>query len=121
VHALRNLLDACTFSRPVDSLALVNKFLAAGVRAELSSVSGGFVVDTDPCDAFTFHGYLGIEPTAVLPVTTWLDARMSELAGNTRPQAAFAELPGAANVTDRFVYVVTDGVSAAVITIRIGG
>jgi hypothetical protein len=174
-HVLRNLLDACTLTRPIDQLNMFNAFLAAGVQAELSSVSGGFVVDTDPCDAFTFHGYLGIEPTAVLPVTTWLDARVAALGGNKRPAAAFAELPvasgssiaidltaltgdaegdaltyalshvgsslggsvtlegatvtytppaGAANVIDRFVYVVTDGrggVSAAVISIRIGG
>lgn len=174
-HVLRNLLDACSLTRPIDQLNMFNAFVAAGVQAELSSVSGGFAFDTDPCDAFTFHGYLGIEPTAVLAVTTWLDARVAALGGNRRPDAAFAELPaasgasiaidltalthdadgdvlsyalshvgsslggtvtlegatatytppaGVVNATDRFVYVVTDGrggVSAAVISIRIGG
>ena len=174
-QVLRNLNDGCSLSRPVDSAALFNNLLAAGVPAVLSTVSGGFVVDTDPCDAFTFHGYLGIEPTAVATSTAVLNAQMAALAGNTRPGAAFAELTvasgasiaidlgaltsdadgdplsyalshigsslggsvvldgatvtytppaGAANVTDRFVYVVTDGrggVSAEVISIRIGG
>jgi hypothetical protein len=174
-QVLRNLNDGCSLSRPVDSLALFNSLTAAGVPGVLSTVSGGFAVDIDPCDAFTFHGYLGIEPTATLTSTSLFNGQVAALAGNTRPAAAFAELPaasgasiaidlasltrdadgdalsyalshvgsslggtvtlegatatytppaGAVNVTDRFVYVVTDGrggVSAAVISIRIGG
>lgn len=174
-QVLRNLNDGCSLSRPIDSLALFNNLLAAGVPAVLSTVSGGFASDPDPCSAFSFHGYLGIEPLAALTSTAVLDVQMSALAGNRRPAAAFAELTaapatdlaidlatltgdadgdalsyalshvgsslggtvvldgatviytppaGAANVTDRFVYVVTDGrggVSAEVISIRIGG
>jgi len=174
-QVLRNLNDGCSLSRPVDSLALFNNLLAAGVPAVLSTVSGGFTSDPDPCNAFTFHGYLGIEPQAVATSTAVLDVQVAALAGNRRPAAAFAELTaapgadlaidlaaltddadgdalsyalshvgsslggsvtlqgatvtytppaGATNVTDRFVYVVTDGrggVSAEVISIRIGG
>lgn len=174
-QVLRNLNDGCSLSRPVDSLALFNDLLAAGVPALLSTVSGGFASDPDPCNALTFHGYLGIEPLVALTSTAVLDVQVSALAGNRRPAAAFAELPvasgasividlgtltsdangdalsyalshvgsslggsvvldgatvtytppaGATNVVDRFVYVVTDGrggVSAEVISMRIGG
>jgi hypothetical protein len=169
-HVLWHTLDQCPLTRPADS-----QTLAGALGAAFNSVTGGFINDPDICGAQHFHGFMGIEPEAVLPVTDWLDGRVAALAGNKRPAAAFAELTvasgaslaidlaaltsdadgdalsyalshvgsslggtvaldgatvtytppaAAANVTDRFVYVVTDGrggVSAAVISIKIGG
>ncbi len=178
-HVLLNTNDLCAFTRPVDSQALFDNLTAAGVNAAIDAVSGGVFVTSpassfDVCGALHFHGYLGIEPTAVGAVTSWLDGRVAALAGNRRPDAAFATVAtaagvqkqvnlstltrdldgdtlsyalshattsrggavsltgsmvtytppvGASNVTDYFVYVVTDGkggVGAAVIAVQIG-
>ena len=178
-HVLLNTNDLCGVTRPVDSQALFDNLTAAGVNAAIDSVSGGVAVTSPPdaldfCGALHFHGYLGIEPTAVARITAWLDGRVAALAGNRRPDAAFAtvataagvEKPinlatltrdldgdslsyglsqtttsrggsvslsgsrvtytppvGASNVTDYFVYVVTDGkggVASAVIAVQIG-
>ncbi len=181
VHVLWNQNDGCPFSRPADSQTLYNNLAASGIAASFSIASGGFNMInadgsiTDSCGAMAFHGYLGIEPTAVSYITTWLNGRVAALAGNKRPDAAFAKVAtaagvpkqidlttltrdldsdtlsyalshattsrggsvslrgamatyispaGASNVTDYFVYVVTDGnggVNAAVVTIQIGG
>jgi hypothetical protein len=176
---LRNTSDAppagCPVARPADSLTLANNLQALGIPTTLDSASGGFAVDPEPCDGLTLHAFLGIEPGSVTRITNWLATRVTALAGNVRPHAAFAALAtasatslaidlrtlaldpdgdalsyalshvgssgggtvtlngaiatytppaGAANGTDYFVYVVTDGrggVSAAVITIKIGG
>src|SRR6266702_3908648 len=178
-HVLLNTNDLCAFTRPVDSQALFDNLTAAGVNAAIDAVSGGVFVTSpassfDVCGALHFHGYLGIEPTAVGAVTSWLDGRVAALACNRRPDAAFATVAtaagvqkqvnlstltrdldgdtlsyalshattsrggavsltgsmvtytppvGASNVTDYFVYVVTDGkggVGAAVIAVQIG-
>jgi hypothetical protein len=180
-HVLLNMNDLCPFTTPAASQALFNNLVAAGVNAAIDSVSGGVAVTNGPadqvdiCGALNFHGYLGIEPTAVGRITAWLDGRVAALAGNRRPDAAFATVAtgagvqkqinlatltrdldgdpltyslsqattsrggtvslnggmaiytppvGASNVTDYFVYVVTDGkggVGAAVIAVQIGG
>jgi hypothetical protein len=174
-HVLWNTSDQCPVTRPADSQTLFLNLQATGIPAASNFVSGGFTNDPDICGAQHFHGYMGIEKTAVDTVTNWLDGRVAALGGNRRPDAEFAALAtpsgaplqidlaaltrdvdgdplsyalshagsslggtvilngatatyippaGAANVTDRFVYVVTDGrggISAAVITIEIGG
>ena len=180
-HILLHTNDLCPFTRPVDAQALFDNLIAAGVNAAIDAVSGGVPVTVFPppderdfCGAFDFHGYMGIEPTAVGRITAWLDGRVAALAGNKRPDAAFATVAtaagvqkqinlstltrdldgdplsyalsqtttsrggsvsltgnmatytppiGASNVTDYFVYVVTDGkggVGAAVIAVQIG-
>jgi Big-like domain-containing protein len=178
-HVLLNTSDACGVSRPVDSQALFDNLVAAGVDAAIDAVSGGVAVTSPPdaldvCGGLHFHSYLGIEPTAVGRITAWLDGRVAVLAGNSHPDAAFATVAtaagvqkqvnlatltrdldgdtlsyalshattsrggsvslsggraiytppaGASNVTDYFVYVVSDGkggVGAAVVAVEIG-
>jgi hypothetical protein len=107
-QVLLNTSDQCGVSRPIDSQALFNNLVAAGVNAEIDFVSGGVVVTSPPdqfdvCGALHFHGYLGIEPAAVGQTTAWLDARVAALAGNRRPDAAFATVataPGVAKQID---------------------
>jgi hypothetical protein len=181
-HVLLNTNDLCPITAPAAQQALFNNLVAAGVNAAIDSVSGGVAVTSSPdptqvdiCGSLNFHGYLGIEPTAVGRTTAWLDGRVAALAGNRRPDAAFATVAtaagvqkqinlatltrdldgdslsyglsqtttsrggvvsltgsmatytppaGANNVTDYFVYVVTDGkggVGAAVIAVQVGG
>jgi len=102
-HVLLNTSDACGVSRPVDSQALFDNLTAAGVTAAIDSVTGGVAVTSPPealdiCGGLHFHSYLGIEPTAVGRITAWLDGRVDALAGNRRPDAAFATVATAAGV-----------------------
>ncbi|HMH20085.1 MAG TPA: Ig-like domain-containing protein [Burkholderiales bacterium] len=96
-HVLLHTADACPISTPADSQALSANLADAAV----DSVSGGVAVTSPPasfdiCGAQHFHGYLGIEPTAVGKITAWLDGRVAALAGNRRPVAAFATVATAA-------------------------
>jgi hypothetical protein len=91
-HVLWHEKDLCLVSTPAAS-----QVLATSLGAATSVVSGGVRVRTagnnvtpDVCGAFDYHGYLGIEPTAMATVTSWLDGRVAALAGNHRPRAAFA-------------------------------
>src|SRR5262245_62159242 len=102
-QVLLNTSDRCGISRPIDSQALFNNLVAAGVNAAIDSVSGGVAVTSPPdqfdiCGALDFHGYLGIEPAAVGLTTAWLDGRVAALAGNRRPDAAFATVATAPGV-----------------------
>src|SRR5712691_4702880 len=102
-HVLLNTNDLCPVTTPTDSQALFNNLTAAGVNAAIDAVSGGVAVTSPPeqldvCGALHFHGYLGIEPTAVARTTAWLDGRVAALAGNRRPDAAFATVATAAGV-----------------------
>jgi len=64
--------------QPVDSQALFDNLTAAGVNAAIDAVSGGCpsrisrARRTRCCGALDFHGYMGIEPTAVGRITAWL-------------------------------------------------
>jgi hypothetical protein len=94
VHVLWHQDDLCSVSKPADSQALYNSLLNYTTAAN-NIVSGGVRVFTasgnvtpDVCGAFDYHGYLGIETTAVNFITNWLDTRVSSFAGS-RPQAAF--------------------------------
>ena len=102
-HVLLNTSDLCGVTRPVDSQALFDNLTAAGVNAAIDAVSGGVPVTVFPapdvrdvCGALDFHGYMGIEPTAVGRITAWLDGRVAALAGNRHPDAAFATVATAA-------------------------
>ena len=94
VHTLWHTDDACPASDPAGSKAWFNA-LAANAQTytiESQTVIGGFYITNpavDNCGALSYHGFLGIEPTAVGYTTTWLDTRITALAGNHRPTAAF--------------------------------
>jgi hypothetical protein len=91
VHVLWHQNDGCLLSKPADSQALYNS-LSSYTTASYNSVSGGVIVDNparDVCGPLDYHGYLGIETTAVNFITNWLDTRVSSFVGNRRPEAAF--------------------------------
>lgn len=83
--------DACFVSTPANSAILHNDLIAAGVSSVFNQLDGGFVVDPDPCQAKTFHGFLGIENAAVNTITD----RMNQILavndklhpGNHKPRA----------------------------------
>jgi len=89
VHVLAHSQDACSVSTAANSKNLHNDFHAAGVEAFFKSVDGGFVVDADPCNATTFHGFLGIERSAVQKITDrmeyFLKKQSKDAPGNSNP------------------------------------
>jgi hypothetical protein len=100
-QVLRNVDDLCPVSAPADSVTLASNLAAAGVSVVSDSTSGGVQVTAPPanvdvCGALDFHGYLGIEPTAVGLITTWLNARVDDLGTNKQPEAAYVTVPTAA-------------------------
>jgi hypothetical protein len=73
VHVLAHALDGCEESKPEDSEILHNDFILAGVNSRFDEVTGGFELSDDPCQAQTYHGFLGIENEAVKNITERMD------------------------------------------------
>lgn len=101
VHVLAHNQDGCFVSTPANSTTLQNDFLAAGVPSVLSGLTGGFELDPDPCNALTFHGYLGIEQNAVKTISKRMTQILLKLKlafpGNIKPKAFNTKLATAAN------------------------
>jgi hypothetical protein len=93
VHVLYHQNDGCTGTSPTNSGTLINQLDNAGVDVTGNYLSGGFVdtVANNPCGAFGFHGFLGIENCAVNTTTMWMDDLLasveSQNPGNARPRA----------------------------------
>ncbi|HET7862996.1 MAG TPA: hypothetical protein VFL86_01195 [Burkholderiaceae bacterium] len=107
-HVLWHANDGCAATPPAGSRALYDSLVAAGVDAAFDTAEGGVRVTAagngvspDICGALNFHGYMGIEHTAVGTLTTWLDRRVAALGGHRMPEAAFAEVATAAGVPRR--------------------
>jgi hypothetical protein len=73
VEVLTHKRDGCFVSTPENSKKLHKDFTGAGVKSDFERVNGGFEVNPDPCQATTFHGFLGIENKAVNKVTHRMD------------------------------------------------
>ena len=73
VHVLAHAMDGCEESKPEDSEILHNDFIHAGVNSRFDEVTGGFELSEDPCQAKTYHGFLGIENEAVKKITDRMD------------------------------------------------
>jgi hypothetical protein len=109
VHILWHQNDQCSVSTPANAQALYNS-LSSYTTAAYNEANGGVRVTTagngvvpDVCGAFDYHGYLGIETTAVGYITNWLNARFAAFAGNRRPEAAFTQIatpPGVSKKID---------------------
>jgi hypothetical protein len=94
-HVLWHQNDACGISPPSGSQSLANA-LGLANPTQSSTASGGTPVTTagggitpDVCGPWHYHGDVGIEPTVVGSVTSWLDAQIAALGSNHRPDAAF--------------------------------
>jgi hypothetical protein len=111
VHVLWNTNDLCSFSPPSGSQSLFNS-LSLTTSALSSTVTSTMAVTTPnsnlssdnigPCQAFDIHGYFGIEDTAVATITSWLDARVNDLAGTAPPNAPFGKAQVASGGTRNF-------------------
>lgn len=64
--------DSCRFSPPGDAPGLIASMPAAP-RKELILVDSR-AIRSDPCEAFSPHGYLGIEAEVIQRIATWINA-----------------------------------------------
>jgi pimeloyl-ACP methyl ester carboxylesterase len=65
--------DACASTPYQDAVALPGA-LTQAPRRELITMEGGQAPRSKPCEAFSAHGYLGIEDKAVAAVANWITA-----------------------------------------------
>jgi hypothetical protein len=111
VQVLWNTSDLCAASPPSASSSLYSVLLTT-TAAFSATVSGGLRVTTAGngltssnigfCQAFDYHGYFGIEDTAVGAITSWLDSRVGALGGTTPPNAPFGKAQVASNAMRQF-------------------
>ena len=67
--------DGCRFCLFRDMPALMHKLDAVPVK-ELTAVNGGVSrVDSNPCQAFSYHGFNGIESVVVARIAEWIVSR----------------------------------------------
>lgn len=63
--------DACENCRPEEARLIVRGLTNAPVK-KLVMVNGGSGAHGNPCEAFHYHGYIGMEQEAVNVVTAWI-------------------------------------------------
>jgi hypothetical protein len=71
VLVVHHKLDACEHCRPAELPGLMSK-LSNVPRKELMLFEGGTSKGSDPCEAFHYHGYNGIEADVVAKIAEWI-------------------------------------------------
>lgn len=80
VQVLAHSMDACFVTLPGNAQALHEALLDAGAVSSFASLPGGFNDPAaGPCDALTYHGFLGIENAAVGNIADWIDSVLTAL------------------------------------------
>lgn len=102
-YVLAHQLDGCGATTPANSLALHNAFLAEGIDSKFDEVTGGFAVDPSPCEALHFHGFLGIERTAVKLHAKRLDQILEGLAAQFKNNKKPTAVPGAVGAATAYI------------------
>jgi len=72
VLVVHHQLDACQLCA-YSSLPSLMRKLGQAPRKQLLSFQGG-TSEGDPCEAFAYHGYNGIEPEVVKAIADWIEA-----------------------------------------------
>jgi pimeloyl-ACP methyl ester carboxylesterase len=65
--------DLCVIT-PYADIPRTMKELTRAPKVDLLSFEGGATARSDPCDALSHHGYLGLEPLVVDAIVTWIKA-----------------------------------------------
>jgi hypothetical protein len=71
---VHNRDDACRFCSYGDVPELMSRFTGAP-RKELITFEGGDPPRSDPCEALSRHGYIGLEPKVVAAISAWIKAK----------------------------------------------
>jgi hypothetical protein len=82
VHVLAHKLDARDATTPENSEILHNDFISAGVNSRFDEVTGGFTLSQNPCQALTYHEFLGIENEAVKKMIERMDEILKAIKKN---------------------------------------
>jgi hypothetical protein len=67
--------DGCVAS-PYEGAAALLKRLDKAPKKELLTFEGGLPPKSEPCEAFSAHGYLGLEAEVVPAITAWIKAAL---------------------------------------------
>lgn len=75
IHLMYHVDDACTGTRPENTVDLYQRMVGDGKDVTLHGLSGGFVdtVDNDVCGARSYHGFLGIDSAAAAQTAAWME------------------------------------------------
>lgn len=71
VLVVHHKLDGCDHCRPGELPGLMDK-LSSTPRKELMLFEGGTSRGPDPCEAFHYHGYNGIEADVIAKIAAWI-------------------------------------------------
>ena len=66
--------DGCVYTPAVDAPAL-GKRLSQASKVEIAVITGGDPPQSDPCEAYAAHGYLGVEAQAVDTIARFIKTR----------------------------------------------
>ena len=99
VQIVEHAQDACFVSPPSRAAILKNDLVAAGVQTFFFQATGGFVLaGGDPCEAQSFHGYLGVENKIVQRIAKRMSlirsSINSQFPGNHPPVAGDGNFSG---------------------------
>ncbi|HEY1363687.1 MAG TPA: hypothetical protein VGF60_15700 [Xanthobacteraceae bacterium] len=64
--------DACGCSPPTSASNVIAALNQAASKQSISFTGGGPPQDSDPCEALTFHGFLGVEDAVVDAIADWI-------------------------------------------------
>jgi len=70
---VHNKSDACKVTPYGDIPALMQQ-LKRAPKVELISFEGGDIPRSEPCEALSYHGFLGLEPAVVEAIARWIKA-----------------------------------------------
>ena len=68
--------DLCS-ATPYEDIPVMMKKLTGATRVELLTFTGGDLPHSEPCEALSAHGFLGLEPAVVGAISTWIKATSS--------------------------------------------
>jgi hypothetical protein len=66
--------DACAASPPENADVIAKRF-ASSSRVAVKMIEGGDTPKSGPCEAFSYHGYLGVEDKAVVAIVSFMLAK----------------------------------------------
>ncbi len=118
VHVMSHKDDACPGTLPQEAARVYQEFRSAGVHAAYDELNGGFTLagtgdpPISPCEALTFHGFLGVENKAVKEMTKLFEDILGDLRrrfpSNRKPVITAAGMMSGGQVMIDLASIVSD-------------
>jgi hypothetical protein len=74
VLVVHNESDQCKHT-PYSEVPQIMAKLTSSKKADLLTFKGGSGMKGDPCEAISYHGFVGIEPKVVGEIASWIKAQ----------------------------------------------